>query len=551
MDDPTELLIPLLPPFLALLGQAADAQARGERAAHDLWLAAAAHLHAVDADALAQLTTALVARQRTADALALAECAVRVQPGATAYFNHGYALQMADRHADAVAPYRAALAIDAGRPSLRNNLAIALRLSSGDRKEEIALLDAAVQHDPQDVQAWINLVVARIATHDLDGALACAARLADLAPGNALAMNNVAMAMKEAQRWDDAERYAARACELAPDDASFRFNLAIIQLVRGNYAAGWRGHEARWDGAGELRGRRPVLPGPRWQGEPLAGKTLLVWGEQGLGDVLQFCRFVAPLAERVHREGGRLVWNTFPQVGTLMQRSLGAYADDFGAGGGVDTLPAFDYEVPLIGLPLMLGMEASTLASSVPYLRADPDACDAWRARLAGERRLKVGLVWTGSAGHQRNPFRRVGLERYADAFRGIDGVAFYSLQPGAHADVAAARAAGFAVEDFTAELTSFDDTAAFIGALDLVITVCTSVAHLAGALGARTWVLLDVNPHWPWMLERTDSPWYPTATLYRQSTFGAWAPVMEAASRDLRSLAAQPDRLGQAARQA
>ncbi|WP_069706273.1 hypothetical protein [Burkholderia seminalis] len=551
MDDPTDLLIPLLPPLLALLGQAADAQARGERAAHDLWLAAAAHLHAVDADALAQLTTTLVARQRTADALALAECTARVRPGATAYFNHGYALQMADRHADAVAPYRAALAIDAGRPSLRNNLAIALRLSCGDRAEEIALLDAAVKHDPQDVPAWINLVVARIAAHDLDGALACAARLADLAPGNALAMNNVAMAMKEAQRWDDAERYAARACELAPDDASFRFNLAIIQLVRGNYAAGWRGHEARWDGAGELRGRRPALPGPRWQGEPLAGKTLLVWGEQGLGDVLQFCRYVAPLAERVHREGGWLAWNTFPQVGTLMQRSLGAHVDVFGAGGGVDALPAFDYEVPLIGLPLMLGMENEALGSSVPYLRADPHARDAWRARLAAERRLKVGLVWTGSAGHQRNPFRRVGLERYADAFRGIDGVAFYSLQPGAHADVAAARAAGFAIEDFTAELTSFDDTAAFIGALDLVMTVCTSVAHLAGALGARTWVLLDVNPHWPWMLERTDSPWYPSATLYRQPAFDAWQPVMEAVSRDLRGLVAQPDRPGQPARQA
>ncbi|CAB3964689.1 TPR repeat-containing protein [Burkholderia aenigmatica] len=551
MDEPTDILIPLLPPFLALLGQATDAQARGERAAHDLWLAAAAHLHAVDADALAQLTGALVARQRTADAVALAECAARMHPGAAAYFNHGYVLQMAGRHADAVAPYRAALALDAGWPSLRNNLAIALRLSGSDRTEEIALLDAAVHADPRDVQAWINLVVARLATHDLDGALACGARLVELAPDNALAMNNVALAMKEAQRWDDAERYAVRACELAPDDASYRFNLAIIQLVRGNFAAGWRGHEARWDGAGELRGRRPALPGPRWQGEPLAGKTLLVWGEQGLGDVLQFCRFVAPLAERVHREGGRLVWNTFPLVGTLMQRSLGAHADAFSTGGGVDVLPAFDYEVPLIGLPLMLGMEASTLASSVPYLRADPSARDAWHARLAGDGRLKVGLVWTGSAGHQRNPYRRVGLERYADAFRGIDGVAFYSLQPGAGADVAAARAAGFAIEDLTAELTSFDETAAFIGALDLVITVCTSVAHLSGALGARTWVLLDVNPHWPWLLERTDSPWYPTATLYRQPAFGAWEPVMEAVSRDLRCLAAQPVQSAQSARQA
>ncbi|AIO33609.1 tetratricopeptide repeat family protein [Burkholderia cenocepacia] len=539
MDDSDDLLIPLLPPLLALLERAADAQSRGEHDASALWLAAAAHLHAVDADALVQLTAALVARQRTADAAALAECAARLLPGAAVRFNHGYALQMAGRHADAVAPYRAVLAIEPDWPSLRNNLAIALRLSGGDRGEEIALLEAAVHADARDVQAWINLVVARLATRDLDGALASAVRLVELAPDNALAMNNVALAMKEAQRWDEAERYAGRACELAPDDASFRFNLAIIRLVRGDYAAGWRGHEARWDGAGELRGRRPALPGPRWQGEPLKDKTLLLWGEQGLGDVLQFCRFVAPLAERVHREGGRLAWNTFPQVGTLLQRSLGAHADAFSAGGDIDTLPAFDYEVPLIGLPLMLGMERDTLASSVPYLRAEARAIDAWRARLAGERRLKVGLVWTGSAGHQRNPFRRVGLDRYADAFRAIDGVAFYSLQPGADADVAAARAAGFAIEDYTAQWRSFDDTAAFIGALDLVITVCTSVAHLAGALGARTWVLLDVNPHWPWLLERSDSPWYPTATLYRQPTFGAWDPVMQAVVRDLRGLVA------------
>ncbi|KVV43300.1 hypothetical protein WT27_00650 [Burkholderia territorii] len=539
MDDSNDLLIPLMPPLLALLGQAADAQARGEHDARAFWLAAAGHLHAVDMAALSQLTVTLVARQRTADALALAECAARIHADAGARFNLGYALQMLGRHADAVAPYRAAYALDPRWPSLRNNLAIALRLSGGDRREEIALLDAAVEADPHDVQAWINLIVARLAALDLDGALAAAARLAEIAPDNALALNNIAMAMKEAQRWDDAERYAARACELAPDDASFRFNLAIIQLVRGNYAAGWRGHEARWDGAGELRGRRPVLPGPRWQGEPLAGKTLLVWGEQGLGDVLQFARFVAPLAERVHREGGRLAWNTFPQVGTLMRRSLGSCADAFSAGGGADELPAFDYEVPLIGLPLMLGMETSTLGASVPYLHADARTRDAWRARLAGDGQLKVGLVWTGSAQHQRNPFRRVGLERYADAFRGIDGVAFHSLQPGADADVAAARAAGFPIEDFTAELKSFDDTAAFIGALDLVITVCTSVAHLSGALGARTWVLLDVNPHWPWLLERTDSPWYPTATLYRQPTFGDWATVMDAVARDLRGLAA------------
>ncbi|KVO12235.1 hypothetical protein WL30_06935 [Burkholderia ubonensis] len=547
MHDPTALLVPLLPPLLALLERAADAQARGEHAAHDIWLAAAAHLHAIDAASLARLTTALAGRQRTADAVALADRCERLHANAVARFSLGYALQMDGRHAEAVAPYRAALATEPDLPSLRNNLAIALRLSGGDRAEEAALLEEAVNVDPHDVQAWINLVIARLAAQDLTGALACAERLVVLAPDNALAMNNVALAMKEAQRWDDAERHAARACELAPGDASYRFNLAIVHLVRGDYAAGWREHEARWDGSGELRGRLPALPGPRWRGEPLAGKTLLVWGEQGMGDVLQFCRFVALLAERVHREGGRLAWNTFPQMGALMQRSLGAHADVFSAGGGVDALPRFDYEVPLISLPLMLGTGDATLTSAVPYLEADARARDAWRARLAsdveGGRRLKVGLVWTGSAGHQRNPFRRVGIERYVAAFRGIDGVAFYSVQPGAQADVAAARAAGLPIADYTAELASFDDTAAFVGALDLVITVCTSVAHLAGALGARTWVLLDVNPHWPWLLERRDSPWYPMATLYRQSSFADWNPVMEAIERDLRTLAIDQSR--------
>lgn len=146
--------------------------------------------------------------------------------------------------------------------------------------------------------------------------------------------------------------------------------------------------------------------------------------------------------------------------------------------------------------------------------------------------------MWTGSHGHQRNPYRRVGLERYVDYFRELDDVAFYSLQPGAGADVAAARTAGLDIADHTSEFKTFDDTAAYIGALDLVITVCTSVAHLSGAIGQRTWVLLEVNPHWVWLLDRRDSPWYPAASLYRQLQFGQWEPVFDDVTRDLAALA-------------
>jgi Flp pilus assembly protein TadD len=543
--------LPLLPPFLAFLRRALDAGVAGQADARALWLDAAAHLHAVDDAAIRQLTAALLRSGGGADALALAELYWRLHPDVPAAgFNYGYALQMSGRHADALVPYRQVLAQAPDWPSLRNNLAIAIRLTGGDPADEHALLEAAVQAAPRDLDAWINLVASRLTRFDLDGALRAAETALALAPDNPLALNNAASACKEAQRWDDAERYTRRACELAPDDPSYRFNLAILHLVRGDYAHGWPEHEARWHGSGELRGKLPVLRSPRWRGEPLAGKTLLLWGEQGMGDLLQFCRYVPALAARVHREGGRLLWNTFPPLATLLGRSLAEQVDGFSAGGGVDALPASDYELPLMSIPWLLGLGDEPLGESVPYLRADPAARDAWRARLdadddavaPGVRRFRVGLAWTGSAGHQRNPLRRVGLERYAAALGGLDGVAFHSLQPGAEQEVAAARAAGFTVIDHTAELRSFDDTAALMSALDLVITVCTSVAHLAGALGRPAWVLLDVNPHWPWRLERRDSPAYPSVTLYRQPAFTQWTPVLDAVARDLHALVSGTD---------
>jgi hypothetical protein len=314
-------------------------------------------------------------------------------------------------------------------------------------------------------------------------------------------------ALKESQRWDDALAHVANACELESGNASLRTSLAVLHLLRGHYAEGWLAHEARWnDPASMLTNSRTVFDKPLWRGESLAGKTLLVWAEQGMGDVLQFCRFIPLLAERVHREGGRLVWNSFAQMGALLPRSFGHYIDAYSSAYEMEALPPFDFELPLVSVPLMLGTRVETITSAVPYLHADPAARDAWRTRLAQERRLKVGLAWTGSLAHGRNRFRRVGCERYTQAFRGIEGCAFYSVQPGAGDDVEAARAAGLPMT-FTHEWRSFDDTAAFISELDLVITVCTSSAHLAGALGQCTWVLLDVNPYWTWMTDRRDSP--------------------------------------------
>jgi tetratricopeptide (TPR) repeat protein len=527
--------------FLNYLREAAAAREHGMPETEAKWLAAAAQLHPLGDASLTSLITALLERHRHDDAIELAAIIAQLDPHrALPHFRIGYTLQMANRHREAIAPYRRALAIDPALPLLRNNLAGALKLTGGDVSEQLALLQGAVRDDPGNGEGWTNLTDVYRMSLDLPNTLEAGARAVQVAPLSPLAHNNYALALREAQRWTEAEQAATTAYTLAPHDAAMRSNLAMLQLMRGDYTRGWVSHEARWDGSQELGGNRPPMPAPTWRGEPLAGKTLFVWGEQGMGDVLQFCRYIPMLAEHVHREGGRLHWNSFPHMGALLARSLGSHVDHYSAGGSVDWMPPFDYEIPLLSLPLIFDTHEETIPASTPYLLADAAARESWRKRLAGEWRLKVGLTWTGSLGHQRNPFRRIGCERYAAHFGGMQDVAFYSLQPGAAADVAAARAAGLPLTDYTAEFASFDHTAAFVSELDLVITVCTSAAHLGGALGQRTWVLLDVNPHWVWLLERSDSPWYPSARLYRQPRFGEWEPALQAMAHDLRILAAQ-----------
>jgi Flp pilus assembly protein TadD len=534
LPDPLQTTRQLFLDFIdAASGDITDASAR------DLLAKARVALCGLDDDTLMLIAARAQEPALADEAVRLSAAIARLEPRrAAAWFAAGLALQFANRHAEAVPPYRHALAITRTFPNLRNNLATALIQINFESGEILPLLEETVADEPDSANAWINL--GRVFPSESRPArpLEASRRALALAPHNPLALNNYAMACKEAQLWDEVERAAHAACQYAPNDASIRLNLSMVQLLRGNFADGWRDHELRWQGSSELAAGRPVFPKPQWHGEPLAGRTLLVWGEQGMGDLLQFCRYVPLLAERVHREGGRLVWNSFPQMGALLARSLGDHCDLYCAGGPVESLPPYDCEVSLLSLPLIFGTEEATIPGPTGYLKPDPVAAARWRERLAGEKRLKVGLAWTGSLTHMRNPFRRVGLERFARHFAGIEGVAFYSLQPGAGADIAAAREAGLDITDFSTEWRNFDDTAAFVDSLDLVVSVCTSAAHLAGALGKRAWVLLDVNPHWVWQLERRDSPWYPNTTLYRQEAFRQWEPVLAAVSADLAALA-------------
>jgi tetratricopeptide (TPR) repeat protein len=520
----------------AYLENAGIAGARGNQAERSTWLHAAALLDPARVETVLELIDSLLKQNRVAEAIQLGAQLVNTHPQhALALWHLGYALQLASRHADAIPFYERAHAIDAAVPTLRNNLAVAYEITGRDA-DALKLLEEAVAANSADIEAWTNLTRIYPRHWELEHALAAGKRAEQINPSNALALSNYSLALKEAQRWEDATAAAKTAADIAPQMARLPFNLSILDLVQGNYARGWANFEARWDGSGELRNAHPKFDAPRWNGESLKGKTLLLWGEQGFGDALQFSRFIPMLAKKVSAQGGNLVWAAFKSLHPLMARMAPKTVECLPHD---SPLPEFDFHFPMLSLPLHFGVEEDTIPSKKSYLSADTDLATEWRAEFADDKRLRVGLVWSGSENHQRNMFRSVGIERYAQAFKGVDNVAFFSLQKDASGAISTARDGGFEIADRTGKFETFDDTAAFIDSLDLVITVCTSVAHLAAALGKPTWILLDVNPHWVWQLERTDSPWYPTAKLYRQKNFGQWEPVMSEVARDLGLLAA------------
>lgn len=521
----------------AFVDNARSMNAQGKQAERAVWLRAALLLQPELIQATTELVDALIKQNLGNEAVNVAAQLVEQQPKhANALWNLGYALQLQNRHADAIPFYERAHAIDANVPTLRNNLAVAYELT-GRAIDALPLYEEAVAVNASDIEAWANLTRFYPRRFELEHALAAGKRAAHINPSHGLALSNYSLALKEAQRWTEATDVNLAAIETAPDLPRFLFNLSILDLLQRNYARGWENFEHRWIGSDELAGVGPKFASPQWKGESLRSKTLMLWGEQGFGDVLQFSRFVPMLAKQVQAQGGKLVWMAFEALYPLLARTAPKNVEILPH---TSPIPEFDFHFPMLSLPKHFAIEEDTIPAKRAYLSADTDRAAQWRAESAGDKRLRVGIVWSGSEGHQRNIFRSVGIDRFANAFRNMDNVAFFSLQKEGFSALSEARKGGFEVIDRTGQFENFDDTAAFIESLDLVITVCTSIAHLAAALGKPTWVLLDVNPHWVWQLERTDSPWYPTATLYRQKHFGQWDPVIDDVTRDLTALSAK-----------
>ena len=318
----------------------------------------------------------------------------------------------------------------------------------------------------------------------------------------------------------EAEACFQRLRTLEPDNAEAIANLGLIHLLQGDFEAGWSEYEERWRvGVGDER----TFSEKRWKGEPLGGARILLFAEQGLGDTIQFARYV-PM---VMACGGDVVLEVQHPLKKLLSHTDGLAVISRG-----ETLPEFTWQCPLMSVPLALGTRLDTIPTTTPYIRVDAARAETWRSRLTGNTR-RIGLAWAGSSEHPRNRQRSIPLELMVPLLS-VKETRFYSLQFGDGVDQIKHLPADARLFDFGEELKELTELAALIANLDLVITVDTAVAHLAGAIGKPVWILLSKGCDWRWLLGREDSLWYSSARLFRQAKAGDWAEVMFRVEREL-----------------
>jgi len=447
-------------------------------------------------------------RLKAPDAVDALRCATALLPlDATAHRNAARALLDAHRWADVVTFLRRAVALDPADGDGHELLGAALRRLLRDADAARALR-RAVAIRPDAANRWHALSLVIAADAPLQRAIAL-----DPAGGDVLS----ALANRARDRRDlpAALTFHDRAVSAAPGNAALRWNRGLTRLLAGDWAQGWEDYEARWDAEGFPTKPRG-LPQQLWLGEDIAGRTILLHEEQGRGDAIQFVRYAPLLARR----GARVLLEVGDDLVSLF-RGLPGVERVFARG---EPLPDFDVQCPLLSLPRAFGTRLDSVPADIPYLVADPERVAAWRGRLAGPG-LKVGLVWAGNPQFSGDRERSPGLAALAPLLE-VPGCRFYGLQLGPGRAELAGRALPPSFTDLGPEIGDFTDTAAVMANLDLVVSSCTAPAHLAGALGVPVWVLLSHAADWRWLLDRDDSPWYPTARLFRQSRPGDWAAV-------------------------
>ncbi len=415
---------------------------------------------------------------------------------AEAHLNRGIALGRLERHQDAVAAFDAAAALSPGHPLVQYNRGLSL-FNLGRYADAVAAYD----------------------------------RTLAAIPNHAGALNNRGLALQALNRHQDAVASFGKAIDVQKDYFDAHFNQALALLTLGDFKRGFAQYEYRWQRSG-MPAQRRGHGRPLWLGEyPLAGRTILLQAEQGLGDTIQFARYVPLIAKM----GAKVVLEVQPELKPLLAQLAGASA--VLARG--EPVPAFDVYCPLGSLPLALKTEPAAIPADVPYLAADPARVEAWRARLPQSGRLRAAIAWSGNPKHANDRNRSVPLAGLSPLWAN-EAVEFVSIQRELRSEDAELLANEPRVAHVGDALDDFGDTAAVMALADVVIAVDTSVAHLAGAMGRPVWILLPYSPDWRWGLEGETSRWYPSARLFRQAAPGQWDDVIARVGAELGKLAAR-----------
>lgn len=407
----------------------------------------------------------------------------------------------------------------------------------GDNAAALQVLDIALAVSPELAEARNARGAALQNLGRLDEAEAEFRRVVDALPGHAGPLLNLAAALAAQGKVDAAEDTFRQVLALSPEDPTAAYNLGLLRLLKGEFAAGWAGFECR-DRASNVGLAQVRSSRPRWRGAPAPDKTLLIHAEQGLGDNIQFARFVPLVAERV----GRVILEMPEPLTKLFEGTTGA--SQVIARGG--PLPEHDFHIPIMSLPAVLGLNDDSTFWLGPYVGANPTAVKRWRERITKRSPgpLHVGLVWAGNASHKRDFERSVALS-VLEPLMTVPGVSFHSLQIGAAADQIGGTKFATAMKPMFRHPYPFPDVAAAVSALDLVIGVDTALVHLAGAMARPAWTLVTRIPDWRWMLDRSDTPWYPNMRLFRQPIVGDWSAVAQEVTEALAAHASNAEKAG------
>jgi tetratricopeptide (TPR) repeat protein len=423
------------------------------------------------------------------------------------------------------------LSINPLNASAQNNLGFCLaRL--GRRDDALGFFEKALELNPYLYDALMNKGEVCYSRGLFDEAIKYFQKALQLKPNEANASNNIGACLLDTGKVRESIQHFQKAIQIKEYFSEAHFNLGIAMLLLGDFKNGWWEYMWRW-GLDEFR--VPDFKQPIWDKQELTGKTLYLHAEQGFGDIIQFIRYAPLIAER----GARIIFACPKTISSLMKNVEGlsqvVYEDPY---------PEFDYHCPILCLPMVFGTNLENIPAKIPYIKADPVLVKKWAERIQNNNsHLKVGLAWAGSTKHKKDHLRSISLNLLAPLAQ-LEGITFYSLQIGAGSEQAKTPPSGLKLIDYMDEVIDFSDTAALMENLDMVISVDTSVAHLAGAMGKPVWTLIQCVPDWRWMLDREDSPWYPTMSLFRQASPGDWESVIKRVADELREFCKSKDPL-------